>query len=136
VKRAVLQLFIIGFLAVQLALPVRAFIFDKRSSRGNFTWNMYSQKRSCRVDYRLERTDGTEEKLDYRRYFVRKSRASHVLFPDTLPYFHEWLCTQTAGERAALRARISCTLNGSPRFQVTDPTKDVCSDPNWGLADR
>lgn len=134
-KRAIIQAFIIGFLGFQLALPVRGLVFDKRHSRGNFTWNMYSQSRTCSVDYRLVQRDGTMRELNYRDFFVRKSRASHVLFPDTLPHFHEWLCRTTQGQRAAIHARVSCSLNGSPRFELTDPAQDICTEPDWGVLD-
>ncbi len=128
--RAAWNVLIAGFLLVQLALPLRGLLLDKYQTRGDFSWNMYSQHYRCSVRYEQLLPDGTAHELDVRAAFPRRDKASHVVHRDTLPRFHTWLCREaelrTAGRGARLRARVACRLNERPEALLVDPGRELC----------
>lgn len=121
--------FIVAFVLVQLALPLRGLLASKYETRGNFSWNMYSQNYRCAVRYQQERADGSLAEIDIRAGFARRDKASHILHRDVLPSFHAWLCREAAREGwpgVRLRAHLACKLNDEPEAVLVAPGTDPC----------
>ncbi|HVS66017.1 MAG TPA: hypothetical protein VMT85_21235, partial [Thermoanaerobaculia bacterium] len=86
--------FLIGFLLLQLTLPLRGLVREKLETRGNFSWNMYSQVYSCETRYVLLTPTGRGEWIDPREYSRDPGRIATVFRNDWLPVFNEWLCAE------------------------------------------
>jgi hypothetical protein len=128
--RAAWNAFIVAFLALQLGLPLRGLLTDKYQTRGDFSWNMYSQHYRCAVHYYQIPPGGTPRELDARSAFARPEKATHLLHRDVLPWFHAWLCREAAratGERVELRAHVECKLNDEPPAVLVDRSVDLCA---------
>jgi hypothetical protein len=127
--------FLVAFLAVQVLLPVRGFVQDKRQTRGNFTWNMYSKDYDCTVEYDLVRPDGTSESIRLGRFFNRRSHVNRVYHRRMLPEFHRWLCDHFREEQALgeIHGRLDCSLNGGPETPLVQPGVDICTAPDHGV---
>ena len=129
------NLFIIAYLIVQLALPLRGLLYDKFKTRGNFSWNMYSMIYGCRTQYRLDTPQGETRWLRHEEYFKLPDHYMDVSFRDTLPKFHGWLCNELRrqGELGTLRGYSTCTFNLGPRTELVNPNVDLCTAPNYGV---
>ena len=132
------NVFVVLWLAVQLLLPIRGFLWDKYETRGNFTWNMYSKVYNCQVRYLFIGEDGAVEFLDHKRYFNRPKRARMVYHRDSLPKFNSWLCEQLRreGRPGRVIGAASCTLNDEPRTELMDQSVDMCTDPDFAVIDE
>ena len=129
---------IIAYLAIQLILPLRGFIWNKHETRGNFSWNMYSQTFQCRVRYRLHKTDGGVGRISHRELFNRPKRAAMVYHRDVLPAFHEFMCEEfrNRGDMEKITAKMSCSLNKGPRVDLVHRSVDICTAENFGVTGR
>ena len=132
-KRAT-DAFILAFLALQLALPVRGLVRGKLDSRGDFTWNMYSQRYTCDGRYYWLKPDGQALRLEP-RYMVADGRFSSVCHRDRLPRFHAWLCDEVERREpgSELRGTVRAAHNlGGERHLVTASTP-ICSAADYGV---
>lgn len=122
------NLFILIFLAVQLTLPIRGFVRPKLETRGNFSWNMYSQQYSCQARYVLLTPDGRGLWVDHREYSRVPERISAVFRSDWLPDFNDWLCAELRREAkyGRLKARIRCQHNFGPQVELAEPYEEIC----------
>ena len=129
------NLFIIAYLIVQMALPLRGFVYDHFKTRGNFTWNMYSMKYSCWTQYRLDTPKGETRWIRHKDYFKLRHYSTHILYIDVLPEFHRWLCDkfQREGTLGTLRGYTVCSLNDGPKMELLNPNVDLCTAPNYGV---
>jgi len=129
------NLFIGAYLIIQLTLPLRGCLYDNFETRGNFTWNMYSTRRACSTQYRLDTPAGETRWLRYEDYFNRPEYYARVLYSDVLPKFHHWLCDEfrRQGELKTLRGYAICSLNRGPDMELVDRTVDLCTAPNYGV---
>lgn len=131
--RTRLQPFIVGFLALQLLLPLPGLLRDKRDSRGNFSWNMYADTYTCSVLYVVREEGGMIRSLDHRAYF-RDGDPTSIFHRDALPAFHAWICesieTRGAGHVEAL---VTCSANGGPWIDLVEPAAAICTADNHGV---
>ncbi len=129
------KLFIITYLIVQVALPLRGFLYDNFTTRGNFTWNMYSMIYGCGTQYRLDTPQGETRWLRYKDYFKLPNSAPQVFYIDVLPEFHRWLCDkfQREGTLGTLRGYTTCSLNYGREVALMDHNVDLCTAPNYGV---
>ena len=127
--------FVIAYLAVQLTLPLRGFLREKLETRGNFSWNMYSQRYTCEARYVLMTPTGRGLWIDHREYSRVPDQISTVFRADWLPIFNDWLCEELhqqdqLGER---RARVRCRHDFGPRVELVEPYREVCSISEQGV---
>lgn len=132
------NVFLVVFLLVQLVLPLRGFFTDKYESRGNFSWNMYASKYSCRAAYTLVRGDGRRVEIDLHEKFRLPSHLGKVAHLDVLPSFHAWLCDdlERRGARGRLFGSVHCRLNDDPPRRMVAETVNLCGAENYGVPDR
>lgn len=130
------DLFVIAFLAIQLALPLRVLWRERADSRGHFSWNMYSRAYRCDVGYQVLTPEGRVEAIDHRDYVARRRRASMLFYRDVLPRFHAELCDQLRadGQLGTLRGSVSCITDnqGSPD-ELIRTNEDLCTADNYGV---
>ena len=127
------------FLLVQLIVPLRGIIRDKLDSRGDFSWNMYSKRYSCRVDYDLVDEYGRTRRISHKDpFYPRKSRAMKVFHRDSLPWFHAHLCERVRESRfgGELYADVSCAINNGDYVRLVAEDTDICTAPNYGVLGR
>jgi len=129
------NLFIVAYLIIQLALPLRGFLYDRFESSAFFTWNMYSNLYLCQHQYRLETPEGETRWLTHEDYFNRPFISMRVFFADVLPEFHRWLCEKyrRQGELENLRGYAICSVNNGPVLKLIDRNVDLCAAPNYGV---
>ena len=129
------NLFILAYLGVQLFLPLRAFFYDKLETRGDFSWNMYSQRYQCQAVYSLITPDGTTHPMRHEKAFRRSDRSYAVLHRDRLPAFHAWLCEEARrkGALGSIRATVRCSVNIERGVDLIEPDVDLCTAPNYGV---
>ena len=129
------NLFILAYLAIQLFLPLRAFFDDKLETRGDFSWNMYSQRYQCLTVYSLTTPEGKTHPLNHKKAFRRSDRSQAVLHRDRLPAFHAWLCNEASrnGALGSIRATVRCSVNIEPGIDLVEHDVDLCTAPNYGV---
>jgi len=129
------NLFILAYLGVQLFLPLRAFFYDKLETRGDFSWNMYSQRYQCLTVYSLTTPEGKTHPLNHKKAFRRSDRSQAVLHRDRLPAFHAWLCDEARrnGALGSIRATVRCSVNIEPGVDLVEHNVDLCTAPNYGV---
>jgi len=123
------------FLVVQIALPLRGFVYDKHDTRGNFSWNMYSQGFECQMTYLASYADGPVVEVDHRHFFHRRSRHQLVFHRDVLPTFHSYLCEELgkSGDLVRVDGICLCSHNSQEFEPLVRDTVDLCSDENYGV---
>ena len=123
------NIFVVCYLAIQLTLPIDGFVRGKMDTRGDFSWNMYSQHYGCDVRYVLLTPDGKGLLVDNKKYSRRPDRINTVFRRDWLPIFNDWLCAelQREGKSGELKARITCRHNHGPMLDLVEPYSRVCS---------
>lgn len=136
--RAWRNVFVVVFLALQLALPLRGFVYSKLESRGDFSWNMYSQQYSCRVRYLLQPPAGDEVEIDVADYTRHPDRLVGALRHDWLPPFHRWLCSslEGRGQHGELRARVTCRHDFGRWTEMIEPYGVLCTITDEGVSMR
>jgi hypothetical protein len=123
-----LHLFIVVYVLLQVALPVRGILVDKSQGRSDFSWNMYSEYSVTKALYLLTPPNASTVQLDPARYLNRPSAVQKLFYPDRLPFFHAWLCAQLAaeGRLGRLSADITVTAPPGPPRSLASPAGDLC----------
>jgi vitamin K-dependent gamma-carboxylase-like protein len=126
---------IAAYVLFQLLYPIRGLVEDLFETWGVFTWNMYSQTYTCRVQYKLVDASGQVQKLEFQKYFVSRDRAVRVLHRDSLPQFNKFLCAQVAREGLSgrLLSGCSCTQSGINTETLVADDTDICHAGNFGV---
>ena len=134
-KRALINVFIVIYLAIQLTLPLRGFLREKLETRGNFSWNMYSQLYSCDARYVLMTPTGRGQWIDHEELTRIPDRIQTVFRDDWLPIFNEWLCDELyeQGRVGNLRARVRCKHDFGPEVELLAPYREVCTISESGV---
>lgn len=121
-RASVRNAFVLGWLAVQVGLPVRAFFRERFESRNEFSWNMYSQDYSCEYRYLLLDRFGRPQVVKLEDHLHRPERQYMLFHRETLPRLHEYLCDSyvTSGGWRELRGAVTCRWSDEPRQLVRD----------------
>ena len=133
------QLFIIAYLAVQVALPVRAMILGARGiegeSRRDFAWDVYARLMRPVFAYAAVAEDGSTRPLPLADAFRVPSQYFRVLRRDRLPLFHAWLCEslQRDGRDVRVFARVAVASQSSGPVPLARTDVDVCRAENYGV---
>lgn len=125
---------VIAYLAVQLALPVRGLFLDKLETRGNFSWNMYSQRYECDARYFQLMSDGRSVRINADA-LVRGGRLGSVCHRDRLPRFHAWLCREARRRDpgSTVRGGVRASHNLGAFRRMVDTATDICADDSYGI---
>jgi hypothetical protein len=120
--------FVVAYLLLQVTLPLRGFLREKLETRGNFSWNMYSQLYTCNARYVLLTASGQGLWIDQREYSRDPDRITTVFRSDWLPAFNGWLCDELGrqGRYGTLKARVRCAHDLGPRVELVEPYREVC----------
>ncbi len=134
-RRSLYSILIALYLAVQWILPLRGFAGDGLTTRGDFSWNMYSKPYDCEVAYIASLREGAPLEVDYRRFFQQPERAPLVLHSDVLPRFHEYLCRTLRQDDDVTRIDgiCLCSMHHESTFPLIEADVDICSAPNHGV---
>ena len=130
------NLFIVAYLAVQLVLPLRGLIHDKHETRGDFSWNMYSQKYSCRYEYTLVDIRGSTATIHFQEGLNDPRKSTKIMHRDRLAGFNHWLCDDMRAydpEFSGVRGTVRCSHNGAARVELLDPSVDLCTAHEYGV---
>ncbi|MFA8384192.1 MAG: HTTM domain-containing protein [Pelagibaca sp.] len=137
---AVALLAIVGWIAVQIALPVRAGYFPTEvrwSGDGHrFSWRMRIYDRQAEGVF-IVTADGQEWRVDPTDYLTRRQAGKMLVRSDMIHQFAGYLETvwQDAGySDVAVRADIRKSLNGRPAQAFVDPEVDLTAVPLAYLA--
>lgn len=127
--------FVVAYVALQLALPLRGCLVEKTQARGDFSWNMYAEYSVTSALYLLTPPNASATQLDPAQYFNRRSAVQKIFFPDRLPAFHAWLCERlrAEGRLGRLSAEISVQAPPQAPRKLALPTMDLCTAPNYGV---
>ena len=133
--RIAANVFIVAWILLQLALPLRGFLRAKHDTRGDFSWNMYSRKFKVDQRYVVITPDGRGVRLDLGDYFVRSGRWTSAFHRDTLPAFHAWLCDELPrrGLEGTLVAKASVSEGDGPLVDLVTPNARVCEVEGYGV---
>lgn len=130
--------FLVTYLAIQIALPLRGVLRSRFDSHGSFSWNMYSQNYACAAQYHAMTRDRGPVQIEHRYHLNRPSRVEMLYNRESLPWLHRYLCEEY-GDRTgfeSLRGMVECTWNGSPLVPLVDPEVDLCRAENYGVTER
>jgi hypothetical protein len=130
-RSAGLQVFLALYLGLQVLLPLRAMLRDKRATRGDFSWNMYADAYSCSILYTARDDEGRTAPVDPRSYFPNHASMMKVFHRDVLPEFHEALCADLGSPH--VEGRVTCSANGGPWIDLVRPGVHLCSAPRFGV---
>jgi hypothetical protein len=136
VPRGAVLAFLAAWAFVQLALPLRHWIYPGEvawTEEGHrFSWRMKLRDKSGRVEFTL--TDphtGETETINPRRVLPRWQASQVATHPDMLLQFSHMLADRRVREgraRPQVRVRALCSLNGRPRRDLIDPTVDLAAE--------
>jgi extradiol dioxygenase family protein len=117
---------ILGYLAVQVLVPIRGLTRTRAESAGTHSWNMYAYAYGCNVLYTLTTASGETIRIPVDRYLNLPPNFHLVLHADALPHFDEFLCRElrAQGITGEVRANIECVEN------VGDETTVMLADPS------
>jgi hypothetical protein len=133
VRRVALHGFLAAYLVLQLALGLRGLLLDRFDTRGDFSWNMYTDRYTCSMLYIAHDAEGRGRDVPIDRQFRNEVSSTKVMHRDALPAFHAWLCDEIGPEETRLTGLVSCSLNGGPWRDLVDPTADLCHAPDHGV---
>lgn len=126
-----LHVFIVIYLGIQLLVPIRGLVLDKRATRGDFSWNMYADNYACSILYSRRDAEGRTLPVDHRRYFRNTTSMMKVFHRDVLPAFHAQLCDDL--DSSHVEALVSCSINGGPWIDLVRPGVHICAAPGYGV---
>lgn len=127
VRRLCTNVFLLAFLGVQLALPVRGFVKSRFESRGEFSWNMYSLRYRCERSYTRISASGERTPIPTRDILRRRSRRSSLDARERLPRLHAWICDREREDPSdVIHAKLWCSLHGGEPVALVDPEADIC----------
>jgi hypothetical protein len=133
--RKAANVFIVAWLVLQFALPIRGFVRGKHDTRGDFSWNMYASQFRVDERYVVITPDGRGVRLKLGDYFVRSGRWTSAFHRDTLPAFNAWLCDELPRRGLAgtlvVRARVS--ENGGPYVDLVTPNAHACEVEGYAV---
>jgi hypothetical protein len=116
---------IVGWLALQISLPVRGLFVRPSDGGGRFSWNMYASNYACRTGYAFHPTQGSPYVVDPESFFSDRRRARRVFHRDALPPFHAWICERLGPGR--LEGHVACATDGEPFELLVAPGVDLCA---------
>ena len=126
------NLAILAFLAVQLALPIRGVLTRPTEGTGAFSWNMYSRRYACTVEYGVDLPNGRSVSIDWdgEAFFKETGHASRVLHRAALPAFHAYLCEEVAAQYPSgrLTGRVEAFYNDEPPVLLVEPAQELCGE--------
>ena len=134
------QLFIVTYLLVQLALPLRALLRSNLYSSGGyheeFSWNMYARESSYTFIYQRENHKGRSRPVASFGAFERTQRY-RVVHRDRLPVYHAWLCERLRerGRWGPVTAEVRLAPRFGPEQQLVQSGVDICTADNFGVVD-
>lgn len=118
-----------GYLAIQVALPLRGLAGDRLADRRDFTWNMYSFRSTCEARYEVVEPAGGRRRIDPLDHF-RLPRGTTLTFRRSrLPAFHRYLCEELGhgGGPVRLEGAVGCTAPDGRRVALVEPGIDLCA---------
>ena len=127
--------FLAVYLGVQIALPLRGFVYEPYDDRAQFSWNMYSRRYSCEVAYAGVRPEGGLFRIHHKELFNKPFFASRVYTRSQLPGFHAWLCDEADRryELTGIIASGTCRWNYNDWVELIRPNVNICSDPDHAV---
>lgn len=126
-RRRATLLAIAVYFAIQLALGARGLLLPRDATRGDFGWNMYSDRYRCAVNYTLHDEAGRVRRLDFESHFADSLHSSKVLHRDRLPRYHRWLCERHVPRGSELHGLVSCRVNDGAWQDLVRPGVDLCA---------
>lgn len=129
------QAAVVGYLAIQVLLPLRGLVGDRFAEPRDFTWNMYSFRSRCEGRYELTEPSGQRARLDPSTFFHDPYGAALTFQRLRLPAFHRYLCDgfREAGRLQRLEGAMRCEYPGGRQVVMVRPDADLCSAPNYGV---
>ena len=129
-NRKLSNFFLLGYLLVQIAVPLRVFFYeDQFSAVGDFSWNMYTKWTECSARYYVE---GQQSEIHPHDYLNRRGATGKLFFRNVLPIFHEFLCDEVVADGETLRGRVKCSLNGGELVHLLSEADDLCAEKGGG----
>ncbi|MDT8854011.1 HTTM domain-containing protein [Paracoccaceae bacterium Fryx2] len=127
---------IVVWMAVQVALPLRAGLFPTEvrwtGDGHEFSWRMRIYDRSADAAFRVTAADGTEWQVDPEAFLTRRQASKMIVRPDMIHQFAGYLeqvWRATGHGDVAVRADIVKSLNGRPPQRYIDPEADLTAVP-------
>jgi hypothetical protein len=115
------------FFLIQLTLGVRGLLLPREVTRGDFSWNMYSDLYRCAVHYTVHAPTGHVLPIDFEAHFADPIHSSKLLHRDRLPRYHRWLCEKHVPAGSELHGLVSCKTNDGPWNDLVPPGTDLCA---------
>ena len=129
------NVFIVLFFSVQFYMALPGFLYNQYEIRGNFSWNMYSIRYPCWIDYELVHSNQQRTTIDFESFFNNDSRAYLVFDRQALPKFNSYLCREHSrpNRTAVIFASATCRLNYEPAVEFIQQDVNMCTAPNYGV---
>ena len=128
---------VLGYVLVQLILPFRHHLYPHNvmwSEEGQrFSWFMKSHHKECEGRFFARVLPaGSEWEIQPRDYLTERQEHAMLIWPDMIQDFARLAAAdleQKLGQRVAIRAVVTCSLNGCPPRPLTDPAVDLAAQP-------
>lgn len=127
-----LLLFAALFLALQLAMPLRALFHHPADTRTDFSWDMFASRRDCgqcRLIY--TRNDKKRRKASWGLFYKSTFHVARTRNRERLPLLARELCKREASQGRNIQVFVdcSCRYNGEEEIFDLDPYgKNYCTE--------
>ncbi len=121
----------VGFVAIQLLVPLWPTFVHPSQVRTDFAWDMFATRRDCKPCHLLESVNGKPpQKVGWGRLYRSTFHVARTRNAGRLPKAALEVCRRHAeqGQTAAVFIDCKCTWNGEPEVYNLDAYgKDYCS---------
>ena len=125
---------ILGYLAVQVLVPLWLVSRGPLDAPSDFSWDMFSHRLACQKIAGVGRLpSGQRFELSLAEHFKSWASLRRVLYPARLEGFARFLCADLVeqyGANVELRLRIECTTDfAGETVRLADPKRNYCGTP-------
>jgi hypothetical protein len=121
----------VGFLTVQLLVPIWPTFVHPSEVRTDFAWDMFATRRDCKPCHLLESVDGKPtERVGWGRLYRSTFHAARTRNAARLPLAAREVCRrhELAGRKASVYIDCKCRWNGQPEvYDLDHYGKDYCT---------
>lgn len=134
--RGGLRIMFIAYFAIQIALPLRHFLYPGDSNwteeGRRFSWQMIAREKKGVARFFVVEPSGLGREIDSGAFLSPRQQKSMAIHPDMILQFARFLKEEFARHGSAdiaVHAASQVVLNGRPAVPLIDPTVDLGSQP-------
>ncbi|MBH23991.1 MAG: hypothetical protein CMH57_05990 [Myxococcales bacterium] len=115
---------VLGWIVVQMALPVSPFLVEQHVARTDFSWDMFAVRRDCERCYLTLSTNGSQaQRIPWGTWYRSPYHVARTRNRERLPKLARAFCRENEGKGHELDVRVvcECRYNKSEKLYNLDP---------------